>query len=1398
MGKQRLSDGVDVHYGEYAISGTTVIDSSRNLTNIGTITASGDMAIDTDTLFVDVSTDRVGINTSAPDHALDVAGNIGLNEYIYHNGDHNTYFRFQGDQITLRTGGTDRLYLSSSGVQVNNAYTLPTADGSANQVMQTDGSGNVSFATLSSSFSGGTISDSLTISSTGFREFKVDQTDSGSIRMGISSASAEGFLIAGNTGTNHVSTAPAIKFMLDVDGGSLTEMMRVTSTGVGIGSSPGVLFDVHKDSTSGQVAEYRNDTGFFIHRTYADYNNDGTTVEFQTRVGGDGNYSSIGNYSNNDFFIRTNNTDRLKFNGDGIDVRNSGTLKMGGTVAIDASRNLTNIGSITSSGAFRQTRQNVGIPTVYGQHTMEATDAQLDLVSSSSGTWGSAINFVEGASSSANTDVWSIARKTTGGAGDSSLNFNFGTNNQHDNTNRMLLSSTGNLNVTGNITASGASSPTLTLQDTTNNVYFKAYAQDSNAFVGTTSSHNLNIGTNNTTAINLDNSQNVSIQTQLEMSGTVVIDSSRVLQNVTANASIITAGTLSVDTSGNAATATTLETARTIGGVSFDGSANINLPGVNTAGNQNTSGTASHATNLNATDDRDIAPEDLGYGDDLRIYFADKGGLETGTIGSNYQDVLVLNSYNDATGGDANALAFDKSEKKIYHYQADQAATNWGTPKQIAYTDSNITGTAASLTTARTITLSGAVTGSTSFDGSGNVTISTTATADPTLTLSGDASGSATFTNLGNATLSVTIADDSHNHVISNIDGLADAFDNSYVTKEQASDLAVGWYTIATNTGDRAIGRFGLWDTDSSDHQAVVFYAAHHFGTDASNTITVLHNSRYSGSPFRYIRIKDAGTYDGAVLQVYIDGNTNALNVAILGDNFQSGSWVLRDWIPDATTPPSVSNYGSFAERSKVDLDNIDQGGIATTGEIYAGGDTSQARVFHDSYHPNADTLTTARTIGGVSFDGSANINLPGVNSAGNQNTSGTAAGLSGTPNITVGTISSGAITSSGAMTVNANIDLSSTDTAARYLHLPRGGGITLYGDTSEHHGIFSRDSANASADDLLISSYGGVHIDLDSNNNNTSGANFSIGKHNATQSIFNVSGENSNITVYGNMYIPNQILHSGDTDTYIQFHAANEFRVVTGGSERFEVSNSTVKVTNDLIPGSNDTYDLGSTANAWKELHVEDIRFHNASGAVGGIGQYNTGGDIEILSDHNIIFKETDANAIKAVFGMNGPNFTFGQTTENTSYRVYVNGSIASTADVTAYASDERLKTNIVEIDSAIEKVKQLRGVTFDWQDDVEEKGFEPAAEHETGVIAQEVQKVIPDAVVPAPFDPEYWTVKHEKIIPVLIEAIKEQQKEIEQLKKHSHPAKDMCDMKGYEELVARIEKMEKNYGNN
>jgi hypothetical protein len=61
------------------------------------------------------SSGNVGIGTTAPDFALDVGGDIGIDDKIYHNGDHNTYIGFTGsDTISLRTGGTDVITLDSS------------------------------------------------------------------------------------------------------------------------------------------------------------------------------------------------------------------------------------------------------------------------------------------------------------------------------------------------------------------------------------------------------------------------------------------------------------------------------------------------------------------------------------------------------------------------------------------------------------------------------------------------------------------------------------------------------------------------------------------------------------------------------------------------------------------------------------------------------------------------------------------------------------------------------------------------------------------------------------------------------------------------------------------------------------------------------------------------------------------------------------------------------------------------------------------------------------------------------------------------------------------------------------------------------------------------------------
>jgi hypothetical protein len=123
------------------------------------------------------------------------------------------------------------------------------------------------------------------------------------------------------------------------------------------------------------------------------------------------------------------------------------------------------------------------------------------------------------------------------------------------------------------------------------------------------------------------------------------------------------------------------------------------------------------------------------------------------------------------------------------------------------------------------------------------------------------------------------------------------------------------------------------------------------------------------------------------------------------------------------------------------------------------------------------------------------------------------------TNNITgVGTISSGAITladGSHLQTYNTN---GTTGTGG--VDLPRGGHITFYGNNSTNHSIGSRSSSGAITDDLRISSYGALYIDLDSNSNNDAGADFVIGRHGGgtgtMSTLVTISGEDGSYTSSG------------------------------------------------------------------------------------------------------------------------------------------------------------------------------------------------------------------------------------------------------------------------------------------
>ena len=140
-----------------------------------------------------------------------------------------------------------------------------------------------------------------------------------------------------------------------------------------------------------------------------------------------------------------------------------------------------------------------------------------------------------------------------------------------------------------------------------------------------------------------------------------------------------------------------------------------------------------------------------------------------------------------------------------------------------------------------------------------------------------------------------------------------------------------------------------------------------------------------------------------------------------------------------------------------------------------------------------------------------------------------------------------------------------------------------------------------------------------------------------------------------------------------------------------------------------------------------------------------------------------TSANADGGGFHISGSDVSMTWDDSNDrlffSTGSFFSGSVEVSGDVTAFStSDERLKDNVTPIGSAIDKINQIGGYEFDWNNSSEHSG------HDVGVIAQEIEKVLPEVVVDR--DTGYKAVRYEKIVALLIQAIKEQQLQIDELK--------------------------------
>jgi len=186
-----------------------------------------------------------------------------------------------------------------------------------------------------------------------------------------------------------------------------------------------------------------------------------------------------------------------------------------------------------------------------------------------------------------------------------------------------------------------------------------------------------------------------------------------------------------------------------------------------------------------------------------------------------------------------------------------------------------------------------------------------------------------------------------------------------------------------------------------------------------------------------------------------------------------------------------------------------------------------------------------------------------------------------------------------------------------------------------------------------------------------------------------------------------------------------------------------------------------GTTASSWYAMTDANV--------------LSGGGGSSLLDGYTIGSVTPGAGTFTTLTATGSSSFT---TTQLTALGVgtapQTTGTIYATGNIYAGYSDIRLKTQTGTIDNALERIVSLSGILYTPNTLAQQFGFNDSAV-QVGLVAQDVQKILPEAVSIAPFDivdgksksgENYLTVNYERLVPLLIEAIKELKQEIDNLK--------------------------------
>jgi hypothetical protein len=397
---------------------------------------------------------------------------------------------------------------------------------------------------------------------------------------------------------------------------------------------------------------------------------------------------------------------------------------------------------------------------------------------------------------------------------------------------------------------------------------------------------------------------------------------------------------------------------------------------VTTVGSVSTNWVLTRATDADSYGPSD--PDALGQGDAFFISAGDTGAGET----------YVMTTVGTITFGTTGIVFTQISATAIYSAGAGLTLTGQ------EFSLNTPVASATALATGRTIGMTGDVVWtSAAFDGSGNVT--GTATIQPdSVALGTDTTGNYVATGAVSGTgLSGSSSSEGGTFTVtSNATALNTA--STIVARDGSGDFAAGTVTAALSGNSTTATALATGRTIGMTGDVVWTSASFDGSGNVTGTATIQANSVALGTDTtgNYVESVANGSYltgggaasEGAVLTLGVDAtNLNTASKVVARDasgNFVAGT-ITAALTGNASTATTLQTARTIGGVSFNGAANINLPGVNTAGTQATSGNAGSATV-----------LQTARTIGGVSFNGSANINLPGVNTGGNQNTSGTSA----------------------------------------------------------------------------------------------------------------------------------------------------------------------------------------------------------------------------------------------------------------------------------------------------------------------------------------------------------------------------------------------------------------------